>query len=95
MSAYVSCRKLKVPDGFQELLTLLSREVIINDPESIYDFCLIIIEKLLQIRKETTLDITLHGTKANEKFYNFFYQKGKLKSKCIVQSNSSQVIYLK
>jgi hypothetical protein len=50
MAVPFSNTKLRVPQGFQTLLEMLSREVLRDKPENIYEYSANYIESLIQAR---------------------------------------------
>ncbi|XP_077985982.1 uncharacterized protein LOC144440474 isoform X15 [Glandiceps talaboti] len=70
MAVPFSNTKLRVPNGFQNLLEGLAREVLRSQPENIYQFAAQYFDSLLRVREEEGLDPAEFGAKLQDRYYN-------------------------
>ena len=75
MAVPYSNTKLRVPKGFQNVLWVLTREVLREQPKNIVEFSARFLQKLLWIRCDTGHDPARHGAHSEDRYYNDYSYK--------------------
>ncbi|CAF0734937.1 unnamed protein product [Adineta ricciae] len=73
MPPSLSNARFRIPFGFEELLTYLTRELLRSQPANIYEFCSVTCQQLISERNNgilshelVKLDSTIHSHENNE-----------------------------